>query len=246
MGWHQPLHRTFVAIDIEGFNRPEWQDPVRARLRAELHSTLREAFERAGVAAERYVVSDLGDGMLVLIDPAVSKVTLLDPFLHELEAGLRDYNRGASAQLRLRIVLHAGEILPDSHGWTGAALNHAFRLLGDDQLRAALAATSGQVALIVSEPIYRAVVEHEWRGIQKSEYQRVIVTVKETTAPAWIHAPGWQAPQMAPEADRKAGGGHGAAQQRAGVTNIVHRADNVINGPVEVARDFVINPRPSR
>jgi hypothetical protein len=233
--WHQPLHRTILAVDIEGFGRPERSNPVRVRLRGQLHDIVNDALQRAGVEADAYTLSDLGDGILALVSPAISKVILIDPLLAELDAGLRDHNRASSAaaRLRLRIVLHAGEISKDPRGWSGQSLNFAFRLLDAEQLRAALRQSTAHLALIVSEPIYREVVEHEWRGIRKRHYHRTVVQVKETQAPAWIYSPGWDRPGPDPpagEPDDPAGG----------VTNVIHSAGTVITGNVEVERDFRI------
>jgi hypothetical protein len=91
----------------------------------------------------------------------------------------------------------------------------------------------------VSEPIYREIVEHEWRGIHKSDYHRIFVKVKETQAPAWVHAPGWRGPEAATSAAAPEPG-----EDRVGpVTNVVHHAGTVITGDLEVGRDLRIGGR---
>jgi hypothetical protein len=113
--WHQPLHRTILAVDIEGFGRPERSNPVRIRLQEELYVLFGDALHRSGVGSDHYSLTDLGDGILALVSNDISKVVLIDPLLGELAAGLRDHNRSASdvGRLRLRLALHAGELYPD-------------------------------------------------------------------------------------------------------------------------------------
>jgi hypothetical protein len=114
----EPVHCGILAADIEGFGRVERTDPDRARLRARLHEVLDRALWTAGVEPTLVERSDHGDCVLVLVDPAVSVARLLHPLLPRLAADLGRRNRKASpvARLRLRLVVHAGEVLADSYG----------------------------------------------------------------------------------------------------------------------------------
>jgi hypothetical protein len=91
--------------------------------------------------------------------------------------------------MRLRVALHAGEVYYDAHGVAGAAVNHAFRLAEAAQLRSALAASPGMLALIVSDWLFTEVVRHDPAAVPGA-YRQVQVTVKETTAAGWIRVPG--------------------------------------------------------
>jgi hypothetical protein len=137
----EPEHHGILAVDIEGFGRLERGNPARVQVRAGLYRALDDALAQSAVPTEFTERTDHGDSVLVLFDPRVSKTRLLHPLVPQLASGLARYNRAASelARMRLRAVIHAGEILRDAHGVTGEDLNVAFRLLGADVTRAVLA-----------------------------------------------------------------------------------------------------------
>jgi hypothetical protein len=58
----EPVYRGIFGIDIEGFNRAEWTDPTRARLRARLHRLVDQALARAEIDQALTARSDTGDG----------------------------------------------------------------------------------------------------------------------------------------------------------------------------------------
>jgi hypothetical protein len=137
--------------------------------------------------------SDTGDGLWLLIQPQVSTARLLHPLAMSLARGLSDDNQRAPAaeRMRLRVVVHAGELLPDPHGHTGASLNHAARLLDAEATRAVLASSpTADAVLVVSDIVHEGVVRHGYEGIDPDGWQPVQVHVKETSTRAWVHVPG--------------------------------------------------------
>ncbi len=111
--------------------------------------------------------------------------------MSDMATGLKRYNEqaGPNAQIRLRVVLHAGEIIEDPQGFTGEDLNLAFRLLDCDALRAVLSRSRANLGLIVSDYFYDTIIKHAFEGIDPSQYLRVDVQVKETVTKAWIFLP---------------------------------------------------------
>lgn len=189
---YEPVHRSIMAVDIEGFGRRDRTDRIRVELREALFDLLEKALARISISASDCHRADLGDGVLVLFSPQVSKLRLIDPFVPGLAAGLEAYNRGArvEARLRVRVVLHAGEVVADEHGYVGADLNLAFRLLDSAVLRRHLAATDAPLALIVSQAIHDGIISHRYGGLDPSSYQPVRVTTKKAQPlRAWIWAP---------------------------------------------------------
>jgi tetratricopeptide (TPR) repeat protein len=67
-------------------------------------------------------------------------------------------------------------------------VNHAFRLIEAQQLKAALTDSAGVLAVIVSGWFYDEVVHHSPLA-DAAAYQQITATVKETTGPAWIYLP---------------------------------------------------------
>ncbi len=161
------FYRGILGIDIEGFNRAEWTDPIRARLRSRLYRLVDEALTHADIDSASTACSDAGDGIWLVADTEVSVARLLHPLVTSLASGLADDNRQTSMveRMRLRVVVHAGQMLQDAHGYAGATLNHAARLLDARVARMILKTIADtNLVLLVSEQVYQGVVSHDHTG----------------------------------------------------------------------------------
>src|ERR1700681_4930486 len=109
-----PVHRSIVALDIEGSTRRT--NLVKGELRRILYELLSQALLAAGIVHEHLEhLTDRGDGVLVLIRPHddVPKTVILGRLIPILTGLLVEYNasvRRPELQLRLRAVVHAGEV----------------------------------------------------------------------------------------------------------------------------------------
>jgi class 3 adenylate cyclase len=131
-----PRHRAIVAIDIEqSTHRP---DPVKAELRRTIYELFDQALRSAGIhRRHRDRFTERGDGLLALIRPVdqAPKAVLLNQAIPALTQLLAEHNAGLppadrpQRQLRVRVVVHAGEISYDANGCFGEALDIAFRRL---------------------------------------------------------------------------------------------------------------------
>jgi hypothetical protein len=81
-----------------------------------------------------------------------------------------------------------GEVPYDPRGVYGRAVIWAFRLVDVKLLKAALADSTGVLAIIASRWFLEEVVKHAANGIP-SIYRRVLVRAKESTQPGWICLP---------------------------------------------------------
>jgi class 3 adenylate cyclase len=129
-----PRHRAIVALDIE--QSTSRTDPVKAQLRSKIYELFDEALRAAGIGQRhRDRFTDRGDGLLALIHPVdqAPKAIVLDRVVPALTQLLADYNASLphasrpQRQLRVRVVVHAGEVHYDAHGCFGEALDIAFR-----------------------------------------------------------------------------------------------------------------------
>ena len=189
----EPVYRGILGIDIERFSRAEWTDPTRARLRDRLHTLVDHALASADIPPPLTIRSDTGDGLWLLGGAQVSTARLLHPLASSLASGLADDNQHAPAaeRMRLRVVVHAGELLQDLHGHTGQSWNHAARLLNAEATRAVLAANpAATVVLVVCDVLYDGVVRHAYEGIDPDGWQPTRVHGREMSARAWVHLPG--------------------------------------------------------
>jgi class 3 adenylate cyclase len=158
-----PRHRAVIALDIErSTTRP---DPVKAELRAKLYELFDTALLTAGIRRHhRDRFTDRGDGILALIRPVDQAPTaaLLKTAVPALSQLLTHYNASLprtsrlQRQLRVRAVVHAGEVNYDRNGCFGEALDIAFRLLDAAHVKKALQAAADPLILVISGDIYRA------------------------------------------------------------------------------------------
>jgi hypothetical protein len=109
---------------------------------------------------------------------------------------LGDHNAGLPAtgrqqrQLRVRVVVHAGEVHYDANGCFAEALDIAFRLLDAPSVKKALAASAGPLTLVISDDIYRTVVRHHYDGIDQLAFRPLVrVNVAGQRHTGWIHLP---------------------------------------------------------
>jgi hypothetical protein len=193
-----PEHRSLLVVDIEGFSRPERLNPIQLWLRRQLRRMLTDGLAEIG-AVDECEFEDRGDGFLVSIGPAVPKNLLIDPLIPTLARRLAGYNQAAAKaeQMRLRVVLHAGDVLRDPQPNVGHAAILATRLLDAQELRATLSSAATSLVLIVSDWVYQEVVQHRYGEIDPASYRPVEVHVKGVDAHAWIHVPGHPAAEVA-------------------------------------------------
>src|SRR5215207_4778221 len=109
-----------------------------------------------------------------------------------MAAELNRYNRTApeATRIRVRAVVHAGEVASDAYGHAGKDLNLTFRLLDSDLLRGYLANARTSLVLLVSASIYDDIIEQGYREIDAEAFQPVQVVAKSTHALAWVYVPG--------------------------------------------------------
>ncbi|MDQ4032540.1 MAG: NB-ARC domain-containing protein, partial [Actinomycetota bacterium] len=184
------VHRTIVAVDVEGFGDRCRTNPHRVAVREGLYRAVREAFGGADIPWSDCHHEDRGDGILILAPPEVAKSVFVESLPYRLVEGLGEHNSTHQEQerIRLRIALHAGELHRDDHGVAGASVNLAFRLLDADPLKSALAGSSGVLALVTSSWFFEEVVRHSSAANPRA-YRPVRVRVKETDVLGWMHLP---------------------------------------------------------
>jgi class 3 adenylate cyclase len=190
MGVQSPaVHRTIVAVDVEGFGDRRRTNRNQMAIREGLYGAVQEAFGQAGIPWNDRDHEDRGDGMLILIGPEVPKSLFAVSLPPALVDALRRHNdtHPDVEQIRLRMALHAGEVNYDQHGATGVSINLTFRHLECAPLKAALAASTGVLAVIASSWFFEEVIRHN--SPEPSAYRPVTVVVKETTATGWICLP---------------------------------------------------------
>jgi class 3 adenylate cyclase len=183
----RPLHRTVVAVDIDGYGQRT--DTERVRLRSALYDALTKALRHTNVSDDAYYSEDRGNSVLILISPEIPKNRLLADFLLNLTAMLHEHNLGQAGHLRLRVAIHAGEVIFDEYGVVGNTVRTVFLLLDSAAMRSGLHFVDADLIVGVTEPIYEGVIEPGFPGIDPASYRRVIADIKGANIPVWIYFP---------------------------------------------------------
>ena len=183
------VHRTIVAIDVEGFGDHRRSNRDQLAVRGGLYRAMFEAFRDAEIPWLELDHEDRGDGMFILVRSDVPKSLFVESLPSALVNALRRHNDAHPdpERIRLRLALHAGEVNYDEHGATAASINLTFRLLESSLVKEALASSSGVLAIITSSWFFEEVVRHS--GANITAYHPVSVTVKETATTGWIYLP---------------------------------------------------------
>ena len=189
---NHPEDRTILAVDIEGFGSQARTNLVRVRLRRQLDRWCRAVLARAQASPEQWCAQDTGDGFVFSVDAHIPRNVLLGGFVVGLAQRLGRYNRThpEPERIRLRVAMHAGDVLRDPYPIHGEATVLACRLLDSDVLRACLAATGQSLAAIVSQTIYDNIVKQAYPPIDPLDWHPVMAVTKEGPRPAWVHMPG--------------------------------------------------------
>lgn len=191
------MYRSILAVDIEGSTKRN--NRAKEELRYELYRLVGDALCVTGIGTQHYhhPFTDRGDGFLVLLRPVdeIPKRLLLSHLIPALARLLAAYNGSISPCdqpriLRLRVVIHAGEVLDDGKGFFGEDLDVAFRLLDAPRFKSELKNATVPLALVVSDYIYQSVIKHGYEGIDDQEYLPLVtVNVGDQRRKGWVHLP---------------------------------------------------------
>jgi hypothetical protein len=188
-----PVYRSIVAVDVEGSTKRT--NPAKGKLRRTLYDLLERALKAAGISSRHLEeLADRGDGVLILIRPYddVPKTVLVGRLIPALTALLAEHNATVAEpelRLRLRAVVHAGEVHDDEWGFYGDDIDVAFRLLEAPTVKRVLRdAPEAPLVLVVSEEIWAGIVRHGY--VDGDPYQqRVQVKVGERRRRGRVHLP---------------------------------------------------------
>jgi hypothetical protein len=183
----QPRHYSIVVVDIEGsgaLNGPDKQS-----VRADLYRLVESALLESEVSPESVTSEDRGDGVYLLVDADVPIRQLIHPFVSVLDAGLAARTMG-EPRLRLRLVVHDGQVSIDAKGSSGAAADLAFALVDAQQVRDALTdSPTGRIAVVLGDPIYQSVVcGHD--DPDETAFRMRLLSTKRGEVKTWVTVTG--------------------------------------------------------
>lgn len=191
-----PVYRSILALDIEGSTQRT--NPIKEELRELVYRLVRGALSMAGIDTQDCdPFTDRGDGILILLRAVdeFPKPFLLSRLIPALAGLLSAHNNGISPAeatriMRLRVVVHAGEVHHDGKGFFGEDLDIAFRLLDAPRFKDHLKSGTAPLALVASDSFYQAVIRHGYDGIDHLEYRPLVtVNVAQQRRKGWVHVP---------------------------------------------------------
>jgi hypothetical protein len=184
----EPRHFSIVVIDIE--RSGDLTDPQKQQVRDDLYRIVDSALLESEIVAKAAVIpEDRGDGVYLLIKADVPIRRLIHPFIGVIDAALAARLVG-DPKLRLRLVVHHGEVTIDAKGSSGAAADLAFAMVDCRQLRDALTdATTGRLAAVVPDDVYQSVV----RGYAEPDptaFRMRLLETKRGSVRTWVTVTG--------------------------------------------------------
>lgn len=188
-----PVYRLILAVDLEGSTKRT--NPVKGELRRVLYQLMDRALAETEIAGQHLEEpADRGDGMLILIRPHddVPKTALLGGLVPALTTLLAEHNAAVldpSLRMRLRVVIHAGDVHLDDWGFYGEELDVAFRLLDAPAVKRTLGAASlSPLALVISDDIFRTIVRHGY--LDEGQYLPLVrVRIADQQRRGWVSMP---------------------------------------------------------
>lgn len=183
--------RLLLAVDAKGYGGVDVL--TQRQFQEAIQRLLAEAADAVGLERERWDTQEGGDSVLAVLPDGASEPDLVDPFMRQLDAGLRAFNHGRlpEAWLRLRAAVHFGTASPAPTGFVGRAPVEIGRILDSAMLRSALAAVpEACLAVAVSATVFNDVVREAYTTFRAQEFREVRIAEKEYAGRAWIWVPG--------------------------------------------------------
>jgi hypothetical protein len=200
------MYRLVLAVDVEKYSTRDTREQLRAQ--TELQRILSVAAQNTGLDQRDWYEQVSGDGELVVLPEDVDVPVVVGDFTSQLETILGELNRRVTGgtRLRLRVAIHHGTLTPGPFGPAGDAPIVVSRLLDAKPLRKLLADQQERdLALIVSQSLYRDVVRTGFCSLDPGEFQPVRVNAKGIQYHGFVRRS--QEVRVAPAALRVAGGG---------------------------------------
>lgn len=188
-----PHRRIIVAADMESYSKRN--NVLQHRAQIAFRQIMADAAAEVGLDRVNWLIQQGGDGELAVLPAGTSERSVAGKLAPAADRLLREHNQDLrpEARVRLRLGVHQGLVhLDGANGFPSDAVVHACRLVDSPELKQALRRFPGaDVALIVSDPLYREVIEH-YRDLRPEQFEEVRAEIpdKGFSAAAWIYVPG--------------------------------------------------------
>lgn len=181
----------YVGVDIRGYGaapeqrQEKWQETL---LRC-----LDRAAASVGLNRARWARQQQGDAELCVLPPNEPEPRVIDGFTRRLESELRHHNEDVVpwARLQLRMAVHHGVVVDGPNGFPCRDAVLVSRLLDSKPLHGVLDQwPQANLAVMLSELVYRSVVEAGHTSLRTDQFRRLAVREKEFKGYGWLWLPG--------------------------------------------------------
>jgi class 3 adenylate cyclase len=185
--------RMGFVVDVVGYS--ERVEPAQYALQQRLAVLITEVMPTAGIQLEPEYLQGTGDGMNVFLPAGADVSRALAALLTPTATLLHHDNECHADRIRLRIATDLGPVRPAATGFSGHTIVAFGRLVDSAPIRDAITRQpDADLAVLVSDWLYAAVVSQGYADLDPSQFTRVQAVVKRFQADAWL----WTS---APEAD---------------------------------------------
>ncbi|MFI5522679.1 hypothetical protein [Streptomyces platensis] len=185
---------TCIAVDAQAYGGNN--DRRQSEIQHDLPRILSGAARGTGLDRSQWHIQPKGDEELAVRPMDGTEPRLVDDFVRHLVSELREYNglRVPSARMRLRAAIHHGPVELADNGFAGTTVVTTSRLLSSHHLYDALKAhPDADLALLLSDDVYRSTVAGGHTTLSAADFRSVTVREKECEAAAWLRVPGYEA-----------------------------------------------------
>jgi hypothetical protein len=219
-------HHVFAYADIEGSSG--LSVPDKERVQNDLRTMLHQAVGKAGI--EQVDWSDRGDGYLLVSLTEIPVRDVIEGCANKIDEALAARTVG-EVRLRIRLIVHQGDVLRGEHGWRGPALDRAARMVDAAEVKAALKARpDGRMVFVVAPELYNSVIRG-YPAPDPTTFRMRRLATKEGEIEAWVTVTGATVqPGRDADEDTEPTANHSLPSQT--VNNVRKAKRSVIAGPV--------------
>lgn len=157
----------------------------------------------AGIDSAQVGRQPRGDGAILALPGDVAKELITAKFVEALREAVLEHDADCVPEesIRIRLCLHAGDVIDGEGEWAGQPVIVACRLVDSAVIKRVLTAAVGNpLALIISSDWYDAVIKEG--HVSAEGYRKVWVKEKTFAGLAWVKVPGrGRPPGLLPEDD---------------------------------------------
>jgi len=192
---------SIAVLDVENWSsRPAVSA---ANIQAALKRIEGQGLARAGIDSARVGRQPRGDGAILTLPGDVAKELVTAQFVEGLREAILEHDADCAPEesIRIRLSLHAGDVIDGEGEWAGQPVIVASRLVDSAVIKRVLAASAASpMALIISGDWYDAVIKEG--HVSAEGYRKVWVEEKTFAGVAWVKVPGrTRPPGLLPDDD---------------------------------------------